>query len=54
MLQRQPDVVEAIQQAVLGERIDVEASFELGADGDGLGLQVDRDLGLRISFCQFE
>ena len=42
------DVVEAVQQAVLAERVDVEVRVEALIVGDGLGFEVDGDEVFRI------
>ncbi len=41
--QGEADVVEAVQQAVFAERVDVEVRVEAEVVGDGLGLEVDGD-----------
>ena len=46
--QGEADVVEAIQQAVFAERVDVEVRVEALVVGDGLGFEVDGELVLWI------
>ena len=46
--QGEADVVEAVQQAVLAERVDVEVGVEALVVGDGLGFEVDGDVVLRV------
>ena len=48
MAEGEADVVEAVQQAVLAERVDVEVGVEALVVGDGLGFEVDGDLVLRV------
>ncbi len=43
------DVVEAVEEAVFAEGVDVEAGVEAGVVGDGLVFEVDRDLVARGS-----
>ena len=44
MAQGEADVVEAVQQAVFAERVDVEVGVEAFVVGDGLGFEVDGEL----------
>ena len=44
MAEGEADVVEAVQQAVLAEGVDVEVGVEALVVGDGLGFEVDGDL----------
>ena len=46
--QGQADVVEAVQQAVLAEWVDVEVRVEAEVVGDGLGFEVDGELVLGV------
>ena len=46
--QGEADVVEAVQQAVFAEGVDVEVRVEAVVVGDGLGFEVDGDLVLRV------
>src|SRR6185312_4798816 len=46
--QREADVVEAVEQAVFAERVDLEGGAEALIVDDGLGFEVDGDPVVRI------
>ena len=50
------DVVEAVEQAVFAEGVDVEVGAEALVVGDGLGFEVDGDLvcGIAVLRCDEE